>query len=121
MCVCVSVCACIYLTVSLSIHPLVFPGVSESKASTCNTGDLGLVPGLRRLPGGGHDNPLQYSCLENPYRQRSLVGYNLWGQKELDTTERLSTAQAGRCLGLARICPQKAFLFDYLVFYYWNF
>ena len=70
-----------------------FPDSSAGKESACNAGDLGLVPGLRRLPGGGHDNPLQYSCLENPYRQRSLVGYNLWGQKELDTTERLSTAQ----------------------------
>jgi len=28
-------------------------------------GDLGLIPGLRRSPGGGHGNPLQYSCLEN--------------------------------------------------------
>ena len=28
--------------------------------------DTGLVPGLGRSPGGGHDNPLQYSCLENP-------------------------------------------------------
>ena len=28
--------------------------------------DAGLIPGLGRSPGGGHDNPLQYSCLENP-------------------------------------------------------
>ena len=28
--------------------------------------DVGSIPGLGRLPGGGHDNPLQYSCLENP-------------------------------------------------------
>ena len=28
--------------------------------------DVDLIPGLRRSPGGGHDNPLQYSCLENP-------------------------------------------------------
>ena len=34
-----------------------------------NAGDLrdaGLIPGSRRSPGGGHGNPLQYSCLENP-------------------------------------------------------
>ena len=37
-----------------------------SKESTCNAGDLGLIPGLGRYPGGGYDNPLQYSCLENP-------------------------------------------------------
>ena len=28
--------------------------------------DAGSVPGLQRFPGGGHGNPLQYSCLENP-------------------------------------------------------
>ena len=31
-----------------------------------NAGDVGLIPGLGRFPGGGHGNPLQYSCLENP-------------------------------------------------------
>ena len=46
---------------------------------------------LGRSPGGGHGNPLQYFCLENPYGQRSLVGYSPWGHKELDTTERIST------------------------------
>ena len=43
-----------------------FPGGSEVKTSVCNAGDLGLIPGLARSPGGGHGNPLQYSCLENP-------------------------------------------------------
>ena len=70
-----------------------FPGSSASKESTCNEGDLGLIPGLGRSPGGGHDSPLQYSFLENPHGQRSLVGYSPWGHKELDRTERLSTAQ----------------------------
>ena len=36
------------------------------KESTCSAGDLGSVPGWGRSPGGGHGNPLQYSCLENP-------------------------------------------------------
>ena len=31
-----------------------------------NVGDTSLIPGPGRSPGGGHDNPLQYSCLENP-------------------------------------------------------
>ena len=44
----------------------IFPGVSDSKESTCNAGNLGSIPGLGRSPGGGNDNPLQYSCLENP-------------------------------------------------------
>ena len=42
-----------------------FPGGSDGKESACNSGDLGLIPGLGRSPGGGHGNPLQYSCLEN--------------------------------------------------------
>ena len=43
-----------------------FPGGSEVKASACNVGDLGSIPGLGRFPGEGNGNPLQYSCLENP-------------------------------------------------------
>ena len=57
-----------------------------------DVGDLGSVPGSGRSPRGGHRNPLQYSCLENPHGQRSLAGYSPWGCKESDTTERLSTA-----------------------------
>ena len=36
------------------------------KESTCNAGDTGSIPGLGRSPGGGHGNPLQYFCQENP-------------------------------------------------------
>ena len=43
-----------------------FPGGSVGKESASNVGDLGLIPGLGRSPGGGHGNPFQYSCLENP-------------------------------------------------------
>ena len=43
-----------------------FPGGSEVKASACDAGDLGLIPGSGRSPGEGNGNPLQYSCLENP-------------------------------------------------------
>ena len=46
-----------------------FPGGTGGKESTCNAEDLrdlGSIPGLKRSPGGGHGNPLQYSCLENP-------------------------------------------------------
>ena len=43
-----------------------FPGGSEVKASACNAGDLGSIPGLGRPPGEGNGRPLQYSCLENP-------------------------------------------------------
>ena len=40
-----------------------FPGGSEGKASACNSGDLGSIPGSGRSPGEGNDTPLQYSCL----------------------------------------------------------
>ena len=43
-----------------------YSGGSAGKESTCNVGDLGSIPGSGRSPGGGHGNPLQYSCLENP-------------------------------------------------------
>ena len=66
---------------------LSFPGGSDSKAYACNTGDLGSIPGLGRSPGGGHGNPLQYSCLENPHGQKSLAGYRPKGHKKLDMTE----------------------------------
>ena len=46
--------------------PITSLGGSEVKASACNAGDLGSIPGLGRSPGEGNTNPLQYSCLENP-------------------------------------------------------
>ena len=43
-----------------------FPCGPAGKESTCNAGDLGLIPELGRSPGEGNGNPLKYSCLENP-------------------------------------------------------
>ena len=43
-----------------------FPCGSDGKESACNAGDLDSISGLGRSPGGGHGNPLQYSCLKNP-------------------------------------------------------
>ena len=56
-----------------------FPGVSDGKESACNVGGLCSIPGLGRAPGGGHGNPLQYSCLENPHGWRSLGDCSPWG------------------------------------------
>ena len=67
-----------------------FPGGSVSKEYTCNVGDLGSIPGLRRSPGGEDGNPLQRSCLENPHGQRSLAGCSPWGCKKSDMTEQLT-------------------------------
>ena len=72
-----------------------FPGSSDGKESGCNAGDLGSIPGLGRSLGEGKGNPLQYTCLENPHGQRSPVDYSLWGGKELDMTEQLSTYDKG--------------------------
>ena len=43
-----------------------FPGGSDGKASACNVGDPGSIPGLGSSPGEGNGNPLQHSCLKNP-------------------------------------------------------
>ena len=54
---------CIYMHTYMS-----FPGGVTGKESACKAGDLGdvdLIPGWGRSPGGGHGNPLQYSCLED--------------------------------------------------------
>ena len=67
-----------------------FPGGSEVKASACNAGDLGSIPGSGRSPGEGNGNPLQYSCLEKSHGRRSLVGYSPRGRKESDTPEQVT-------------------------------
>ena len=67
-----------------------FSGGSDGKEPSSNAEDIrdmGLIPGLGRSPAGGHGNPLQDSCLENPHGQRSLGGYSPQGRTELDTTE----------------------------------
>ena len=61
--------------------------VKNSLASARDIRETGSIPGLRRSPGGGHGNPLQYSCLENLHQQKSLVGYSPKGCKESDMTE----------------------------------
>ena len=40
--------------------------VKNPPANAGDIRDIGLIPGSERSPGGGHDNPVQYSCLENP-------------------------------------------------------
>ena len=81
MCVCVCVCVCAGpmdrysdlismgggFTIIFKHSPdNGFPGGSEVKASACNVGDPGSIPGLGRSSGEGNGTPFQYSCLENP-------------------------------------------------------
>ena len=57
------------------------------KNPLANAGDIREMDSLGRSAGGGHGNPLQYSCLENPHGQKSLAGYSPQGRKELDMIE----------------------------------
>ena len=72
-----------------------FPGGSDGRESAYSVGDLGSIPGLGRSPRGGHANPLQYSCLENPHRESSLADCSPCGRKELDPLERLRHTHKG--------------------------
>ena len=49
---------------------------SDGKASVCNAGDPGSIPGLGRSPGEGNGSPLQYSCLENPMDRGALEPFS---------------------------------------------
>ena len=70
------------------------PGGSVVKNPPANAGDSGSIPGLVRSPGGGHGNPLQYSCPENRTDRGTLAGYSPWSRKVSDATERLGTHAA---------------------------
>ena len=61
--------------------------VRNPSAYAGNVRDTGSIPGSERSPGGGHGNPLQCSCLENPHGQRSLAGYSPQGHTESDMNE----------------------------------
>ena len=63
--------------------------VKNMPANAGDLKDMGSFPGLGRSPGGGHGNPLQYSCPENPM-DKEPDGFSSWGHKESDMTEQLS-------------------------------
>ena len=65
-----------------------FPSSSDGKASACNAGDLGSVPGSGRSPGKGNGYPLQYPCLKNPM-DRAAWPCGPWGHPESDVMEQL--------------------------------
>ena len=64
------------------------PGGLQSMGSL-EIRDVGSIPGSVKSPGGGHGNPLQYSCLENPMDRGAGLGYSPRGRQELDAIERL--------------------------------
>ena len=93
--VCVCVCVCLvgggYLDLGVLVVRVFFffflgfvfklrnitiegsPGGPYSKESACNAWDRSSIPGPERSPVGGHGNPLQYSCLQNPHGQRNYI------------------------------------------------
>ena len=95
-----------------------FPGGSDGKESACNAGDLNSIPGLGRSPGGGHGNPLQYSCLEKPMDRGTWQATVHGVAKESDVMERLhlyfqgqqvdreTCEQRGRGAGTSRERPE---------------
>ena len=73
----------------MSKQTLGFPDGSVGKETTCSagdTGDAGSVSWSGSSPGGGCVNPFQYSCMENPHGQGSLVDHSPKGFKETHTT-----------------------------------
>ena len=61
--------------------------VRNPPANAGDVRDVGLIPGPGRSLGGGHGNPFQHSCLENPHEQRSLTVYRPFSYKDLDMNE----------------------------------
>ena len=79
-----------------------FPGGSDGKESIYNVGDLGLIPGLGRSPGGGNDNPLQYSWFENPHGQ--IIHYQCpFPHSELQSTTATQETLQYFLVGLAQV------------------
>ena len=68
------------------------PGGSDGEVSTCNAGDLGLIPGLGKMPRRRAWQPTPVFLPSEFHGQRSQVGYSPWGLKESDMAEQLSTA-----------------------------
>ena len=64
-----------------------FPSGSDGKESACNARNLGSISGWEDSPGGGHGNPHQYSCLENPMDRGAWWATVHCVTKELDTTK----------------------------------
>ena len=79
-------------------------GGSDGKASACNVGDQGSIPGSGRCAGEGHSNPL-ILLPGKFYGWRSLVGSSPWGCKQADTTERLHFHFSLSCTGEGHVNP----------------
>ena len=75
--------------------------VKNSPINAGDSRDTGSVPGWERSPGGGHDNPLQYSCLKNPM-DRGAWRAMVYRAAESDMTEDTEHADMHVQIGLYR-------------------
>ena len=66
----------------------------KNPSTSAGDRDMGLTPGLGRSPGGGHGNPLQNSCLENPWMEEYVKIIVNGVTKSLTQLKRLSTWHA---------------------------
>ena len=82
-----SVSSLLVLLLILSLTESNLPGGPDDKASACNAGDPGLIPGSGRSPWRRKWQPTSVLMPGKFHGWRSLVGYSPWGRKELDTTE----------------------------------
>ena len=80
---------CLSSKINLFSLTLGFPGGSEVKASACNAGDLGLIPGSGTFPWRRKWQPTPVFLPGESHGQRNLAGYSPRGRKESDTTEQL--------------------------------
>ena len=92
-------------------HDNGFPDGSDDKESACNAGDVGLIPGLGRAPGGGHGTTSVF-LLGEFHGQKSLVGHSPWGCKELD----ISTHSPMMTVVLSAFCGVKCLGFSEATF-----
>ena len=83
------------------------PNSSVGKESACSAGDLGLITGLGRFPGGGHGVPLQYSCLENPADRGAWRATARRVAQSQTQPKRLSTHALGTKIPQAAWCGHK--------------
>ena len=96
----------------LSPEVLRFPGGPDGKEPACDAGDLGSLTGMRRSPGGGQGNPLQYSCPENPHEEGGLAGCSPWRSQRVGHDWGLSTAHSAQG---AQHAGDSTYSFNYLM------
>ena len=78
--------------------------VKNPPANAGDIRDMGLIPGLGRSPGGGHGNPLQYSCLENP------TGRGAWWATAHGVTKSWTTEATNTHTNIINVLSRSVFI-----------